>query len=174
MLAGTALVFGGVELIATGSSHQIAAGALFLAAMAIWWSVTLGAALDNKVERIERDVRRIADAVARDRGAAVESASVPDRLDRVNIRVGRDLVEIPWSSRDALLGEIAHLESGKQVVAAFEAVGATRPVELDVGGMALLVEAIHVMGNNAGGLDRVPPKLFGLRNALVNELHDRT
>ncbi len=95
------------------------------------------------------------------------------RLDRVQVRTTRGVVEIPWSSRDALLHEIRYLVSAKPVVEAFAAVGASRPVELDVAGEALLVKAIHVMGNNAGGLDRIPAGLFELRNALIDDLHDR-
>lgn len=98
---------------------------------------------------------------------------MPERLDRVTLRTRRTTVEIPWESRDALLREIRHLDSAKPVKTAFEAVGASRPVELDVDGMALVVEAIHVMGSNAGGLDRIPTGLFELRNALLDELHDR-
>ncbi len=95
---------------------------------------------------------------------------MPERLDRVTIRVGRDLIEIPWSSRDALLDEIRHLDSAKPVVAAFEAVGASRPVALEQDGMALLVQTIHVMSSNAGGMHRVPEGLADLRHALVDEL----
>lgn len=94
------------------------------------------------------------------------------RLDRVLVATRRRTVEIPWESRDALLVEIRHLESGKPVVKAFEDVGASRPVTIDSDGEGLLVQAIELMSRNAGGVDRLPEGLWDLRNALIDELHD--
>ena len=93
-------------------------------------------------QRIERLLERIANAIAPD-DSGVDSPAVPERLDRVAIQTSRGAVELPWSSRDELLREIRHLESAKPVVAAFDSVGASRPVELDREGMVLIVEAIH-------------------------------
>jgi hypothetical protein len=95
---------------------------------------------------------------------------MPERLDHVTISTGYGDREISWSARDDLLREIRHLESGKPVVKAFEAVGASRPIKLDDNSKGLLVEAIHVMSNNAGGIDKIDPELVQLRHALVDEL----
>ena len=97
---------------------------------------------------------------------------MPERLDHVTITTRRTTIQLPLESRDALLHEIRHLESGKSVVAAFEAVGATRPVGLTPDGQALLISAIDVMTRNAGDPALLPPGIFDLRNALIDELHD--
>jgi hypothetical protein len=64
LLVGTALVAGNVLWIGSGSDHQVAAMALCLAAIAIWWTIFFGARLESVVREIAADVRRIADALA--------------------------------------------------------------------------------------------------------------
>jgi hypothetical protein len=73
-----------------------------------------------------------------------ESAGV-GRLNRVLVAIKPGVVQIPWESRDRLLDELRRHDSGRTVVAAFEAVGATRPVELDDGGKVLVVDTIRHM-----------------------------
>ena len=53
------------------------------------------------------------------------------RLDRVRINVQWEIVEIAWAERDWLLKKIAVVSGFESIVAKFEAVGASRPVELD-------------------------------------------
>jgi hypothetical protein len=56
---------------------------------------------------------------------------MPERLDRAAIATSRDVIELSWTSRDSLLHEIRNLgENAKPIRTAFEAVGASRPVEL--------------------------------------------
>jgi hypothetical protein len=95
---------------------------------------------------------------------------MPDRLDRVTVTTRYGDVELPWASRDALLQEIRHLESARSTIAKFEAVGATRPVVLEPDEKNLVVEAIHVMSRNAGGMQNLPEGLEQLRHNLVDEL----
>jgi hypothetical protein len=98
---------------------------------------------------------------------------VPERLDRVTVRYSRGEVVLPWHSRDQLLAEIRHLESGQGVRGAFEAVGASRPVTLgSADDKGLVVKAIDVWMGNVGGPDRLPVGIFELRNALIDDLHD--
>jgi hypothetical protein len=96
---------------------------------------------------------------------------VPERLDRVVVTTSRGSVKLPWASRDAILHEIRHLDSARQVVHAFEAVGASRPVEIDRADERLLLATIDLMMRNAGGPDKLPEGVFALRNALLDELH---
>jgi hypothetical protein len=51
------------------------------------------------------------------------------------------VVVIPWESRDRLLEELRRLDDASDVITAFEAVGATRPVELDVYGQVVWIES---------------------------------
>jgi hypothetical protein len=98
---------------------------------------------------------------------------MPERLDRVLIATmwgdRPDTKEISWASRDQLLEEIRHLAAGPAIVEKFTAVGASRPVELNADEKALLVDAIELMGRNAGALDKIPDDLVELRHALVDE-----
>ena len=53
------------------------------------------------------------------------------RLDQVYVDVAGTLVEIAWAERDWLLEKIRVVSGFETIVAQFEAVGASRPVELD-------------------------------------------
>jgi hypothetical protein len=72
-------------------------------------------------------------------------------------------VEIPRSSRQALLAEIRGLESMKPIRTAFEAVGASRPVELTVDQRAELLHVLEVWAAR----ERPPAGIGALRRALT-------
>jgi hypothetical protein len=55
----------------------------------------------------------------------------PGRLDRVQVDVVGELVEISWTERDTLLDQLQADDESDTIIDAFEAVGASRPVELD-------------------------------------------
>lgn len=95
---------------------------------------------------------------------------MPERLDNVQVTTNYGTVEIPWDAREAILAELRGLESARGAVDAFEAVGASRPVELDRDGKLAVLDAITVIASNAGGYDKIDPQLFALRNYLVDEL----
>ena len=96
------------------------------------------------------------------------------RLDIVNVAYSRGTVELPWASRDALLNQIKHLDSAKDVTDAFVAVGATRPVELSNDDAGLLLGVInHWASQTPGGYAGLPDGVWDLRNAVVDHLHDR-
>jgi hypothetical protein len=52
------------------------------------------------------------------------------RLDRVEVNVAGEIVDITWDERDQLLGKLRILDGSETIVHNFEAVGASRPVEL--------------------------------------------
>jgi hypothetical protein len=56
---------------------------------------------------------------------------MPDRLDRVQVAVAGEIVEISWKDRNTLLDKLRTVASRDTIVKQFEAVGASRPVELD-------------------------------------------
>jgi hypothetical protein len=97
---------------------------------------------------------------------------MPERLDRVAISTSRGTIEIPWSSRDALLEQIKLEDAGQTIRFAFIAVGASRPVELKLEDAALLVQAIGRWMRRAGGPSELPPGIYELRRALTDDLHD--
>jgi hypothetical protein len=84
------------------------------------------------------------------------------RLDRVRIDVAGEIVEISWDERDVLLEELAFAEGMKPIRERFEAVGASRPVELDAEQCAHLRKALDDWGS-----DRLQPEGLGrLHDAL--------
>jgi hypothetical protein len=89
-----------------------------------------------------------------------------ERLSKVRIVVGDQIVEIPWSSRFELLERLRRLNSGADAVRSFEAVGATRPVELDAASTILLTDVLVGWVDELGP-DELPAGVFELYDALV-------
>lgn len=88
-------------------------------------------------------------------------------LDRVLVAVPGAEVALPSRSRDQLLDELRRRDDGEEAVAAFEAVGLSRPVELDVLSQVVVVETIREMETRGA----LPDGLRDLLEALVDELH---
>ena len=85
------------------------------------------------------------------------------RLDRVRVEVAGEIIEITWDDRDVLLEELAFAEGTKSIRERFEAVGASRPVELDWEQRARLRAALDDWGE-----DRLQPEgIAHLHAALV-------
>jgi hypothetical protein len=98
--------------------------------------------------------------------------TVPERLDRVAIATSREVIELSWASRDSLLHEIRNLgESAKPIRAAFEAVGASRPVELSRAEQSRLFSAIDLWADSVT-VAALPPGIWRLRCALADQLGD--
>lgn len=96
--------------------------------------------------------------------------SVPERLDRVAIATSREVIELSWASRDSLLHEIRNLgESAKPIRTAFEAVGASRPVELSRNDQTKLFTAIEQWADSVT-VAALPPGIWRLRCALVDQV----
>jgi hypothetical protein len=85
------------------------------------------------------------------------------RLDRVLINLAGEVVQITWAERDTLLEELAFAAETKPIRVKFEAVGASRPVELDADDRAHLRKALDEWGS-----DRLQPDgIARLHAALV-------
>ena len=97
---------------------------------------------------------------------------MPDRLDHVTVATSRGDISIPWTSRNELLNEIRPRTNGVPVTRAFEAVGATRPVELENAGKLLVIQTIDLMIADAGGAEHLPEGLVTLQNSLIGDLRD--
>jgi hypothetical protein len=95
---------------------------------------------------------------------------VPERLDRVVIAYAGARVTLPWASRDELLSEINHLENLKDIRHAFEAVGASRPVELTREQAILLIDTINLWSNKVSIAQlQLPADIWRLRCVLLDE-----
>jgi len=55
---------------------------------------------------------------------------MPERFDRVTVNIPDGDVTISWATREVLMGLFAEDESAAGIRARFEAVGASRPVDL--------------------------------------------
>ena len=84
----------------------------------------------------------------------------------VRIACSRGTIELPRRSRDALLERIRSLEFVDGVLDAFETSGI---VKLGVPGARLVVDVIDKWAR-AVGAPRLPAGVWGLRNALADDL----
>jgi hypothetical protein len=100
---------------------------------------------------------------------------MPDRLDHVSITIDRrgepNAVRLPWKSREYLLRKLRATPGAERTVNAFEDVGATRPVELDIEQKAVLYHLLNDRGFTTG-FHELPKGFFELRNALSDEVAD--
>jgi hypothetical protein len=102
---------------------------------------------------------------------------MPERLHSVTIQLETALITIPWATREALLNQLGAHGLGETEMAgainkAFDAVGATRPVTLDLEEKTYLLQLLDQWALELGGYDDMPAGLFALRNALSDELAD--
>lgn len=74
-------------------------------------------------------------------------------LDRVQVDIAGEIVVISGDDRDVLLAELAFAEGTKSIRERFEAIGASRPVELDAEQRTRLRTALDDWGE-----DRLQPK----------------
>ena len=93
---------------------------------------------------------------------------ISSRLDRVEVLLGGgDLVVLPWPSRQALLERLGHDERTAKVRYAFEAVGASRPVELKLEQKRLLLDELEAWRGDSlpTGVDELGAALEAERDA---------
>src|SRR5688500_14145369 len=96
--------------------------------------------------------------------------ATPERLDRVQVRVGDAIVTMPWADREWLLGELRRFESARGIVRAFERAGASRPVELTDAGQEELADVIFRLGAQALGPEHLPGGVRELMDAIDGKL----
>jgi hypothetical protein len=95
---------------------------------------------------------------------------VPGRIDRVLVVTRYGSVEISWASRAAIVHELHGLELSAVALRAFEAAGASRPVQLDRPSIAAVIDAINVLAERAGGVRHLEPGVAKLQRKLIKEL----
>jgi hypothetical protein len=97
------------------------------------------------------------------------------RLEHIRIATGRGdnskNIRLPWASRDVLLEQLRRAEGADGITKAFEDVGTSRPVTLTIEQKAVLFRVLEDWALTSS-FDRMPAGLFGLRNALSDDLHD--
>ena len=97
---------------------------------------------------------------------------MPERLDWIDIALSKRTIRLRWSTRDALLEELALLDL-RELRNEFEKVGTSRPVKLTLERKSRLYEAIDEWAEaTQGGFDALPDEIFDLRNELEQDVHD--
>lgn len=84
------------------------------------------------------------------------------RRDRVQVNVEGEIVKITWQERATLLDKLRTVAGCETIVQKFEAVGASRPVELNAGQRSRLRVTLELWG-----VDLLPDGLARLLIALV-------
>ena len=94
--------------------------------------------------------------------------AMPDRLDTITVALSRGDVTISWDARQALLARLQHVNMSS-LRAMFEAVDATRPVELNPAQRATLLGLLD-NGRSKDELRsaRRPSSDFGTRSAKTS------
>jgi hypothetical protein len=90
------------------------------------------------------------------------------RLDWVKVATGRGPVAIPWSMRELLIERLRKVKGSDEVIRAFRAVGATRPVELSDYGKSVLLEVLSALLDQADG--DAPAGVAELRSEILDDL----
>jgi hypothetical protein len=92
------------------------------------------------------------------------------RTNHVRIRVGPGEVEVPWESRNALIGQMLHLESARPIIEAFE--GTTdRSIVFTHQQKGDLLQILEFWATR-DGVKHLPDGIFELRNTLHDDLND--
>jgi hypothetical protein len=97
---------------------------------------------------------------------------VPERLDRVFVMLAtrREPFALHWDAREQLLAQARRSKRLAHVVAAFEAVGASRPVQLTGPDKRLLVQLIDAWSAREETISSLPAGIWDLRMALADDL----
>ena len=90
------------------------------------------------------------------------------RLDRIHVATHRETIEMPWSSRQALLERLRERPDAASAVSKFEAVGASRPVKMTPDEKLAVLWALHYWLDEVT-VDGLPPGVMDLRNALIDD-----
>ena len=91
---------------------------------------------------------------------------------RVRIALSEETMELRWKTREALLAELRPIESMREVVLAFEAVGTSRAVELTAEQKALYAALGGWAQETDGGYTALPEGILELSTGLQDELQD--
>ena len=97
---------------------------------------------------------------------------MPERLDRVTVVLNRGNVTLTWDTRQALMRRLQYVQETARLRVAFEAVGASLPVDLTGSQRTALLLVLEGWSLDLDGHERMTKDLFQLRDALIADLHD--
>lgn len=85
---------------------------------------------------------------------------MPERLDPVSVSLNRGEVGLSWDSRQALTARMQHVRTTARIRDAFDAVGASRSVELGSGQRTALLIVLEAWSLDLDGYEPMPQELF--------------
>jgi hypothetical protein len=94
---------------------------------------------------------------------------MPERLDYIIVALDRGDRILTWETRQTLMARLQHVNESSSLRATFDAVGASRPVELNPAQRATLLGLIDEWTLED---DTLPADLIELRDALRDDLAD--
>ena len=97
--------------------------------------------------------------------------AVPERLDRVTVALNGRPVILTWNARQALMRRLQHVQEVSRLRASFDAVGATRPVELTGNQRTALLLTLENWALDLDKFEAISPELLELRDELIADLH---
>jgi hypothetical protein len=89
---------------------------------------------------------------------------------RVQIMSFRGLIKLPWKSQQELLRFLRGYESAREIVAAFEDVGTSRPVKLTATNKGSLLVLIERWWDERVTVDALPAGVADLWHALADDV----
>ena len=97
---------------------------------------------------------------------------MPESLDQITVALRRGDITLAWDTRQTLIDRLQHVHDSSSLRATFDAVGATRPVELNPAQRATLLGLLEewTLGRDAD--EAMPAELIELRDALRSDLAD--
>ena len=94
---------------------------------------------------------------------------MPARIDLITVKLTRGDITINWDTRQKLLARLQQVSESSSLRAMFEAVGATRPVELNPAQRAALLGLLDEWTLED---EVLPADLIQIRDALTEDLAD--
>jgi hypothetical protein len=97
---------------------------------------------------------------------AADPSIEPRRIRHFSIALSGKTIELPWASRAPLLARLRKHGHGLQSVIAFEAVGATQPVRLNLASKRVLLQVLEAWYSEVTEKG-LPEGIWPLRNELL-------
>lgn len=96
---------------------------------------------------------------------------MPERLDCITVALDSGPVTLTWDARQAMMRRLLHVQENFRLRASFDAVGASRPVELTCNQRTTLLLTLENWALDLDTFEAISPELLELRDELIVDLH---
>ena len=94
---------------------------------------------------------------------------MPAHLNRITVALSGREVFLRWDTRQALMARMRYVGGTDRLLDAFDAVGASRPVDLGPGHRDALLQVLEYWASGLDDYGAIPPELLELRDALIDD-----